>query len=210
MHGYHFREARQGLLQLNGLNSPCSFTKRMIRIIPIIVFALSLTLQSLSAREPLYVVNGRVVATIDDIPHEDIESIDVLPADEESVALWGEGASEGVIMVRLRYDTPASFSTDGYDNFTDYLSDVVNWREPNAAERVSLRLTIDTDGRARIGEVLQATSRQLLRRVERAIDEAPLWRAAMRDGEAMESQTLVNLQLPLGSQIESEHAVIIL
>lgn len=182
----------------------------MKRIIAIIVFVLSLTLQSLSAREPLYVVNGEVVASIDDIPHEDIESIDVLPADEESVALWGEGASEGVIMVRLRYDTPASFAADGYDNFTEYLASVVNWREPNAAERVSLRLTIGTDGRARISEVLQATSRQLLRRVERAIEDAPLWSAAMRNDVAIECQQLVNLQLPLGAEIELEHGVIIL
>lgn len=210
MHEHNFREARQGLLQLNGLNSPCSLTRRMIRIIPIICFALLLSLQSLAAREPLYVVNGAVVASIDDIPHEDIESIDVLPADEESIALWGDGASEGVIIVRLRYDTPATFSAEGFDNFTDYLSSVVNWREPNAAERVSLRLTIATNGRARISEVLQATSRQFLRRVERAIEDAPLWGPAMRDGKAMECQHLVNLQLPLGSKMEAEHSVIIL
>jgi hypothetical protein len=172
--------------------------------------ALLFVCATLAAREPLYVVNGEVVASIEHIPHEDIESIDVLPADEETIARWGVEASEGVIVVRLRYDTPALFEAEGYTNFSDYLASVVNWREPNNVERVSLRLKIGKDGRAKVDEVLQATSRQLLRRVERAIDEAPLWRAAMRDGEARETQHLVNLQLPLGGRREVEHSVIIL
>ena len=59
-----------------------------MRILSLIA-ALLLTFGALSAREPLYVVNGAVVATIENIPHEDIERIDVLPADEESIAKWG-------------------------------------------------------------------------------------------------------------------------
>ena len=172
--------------------------------------ALLFVCATLTAREPLYVVNGEVVASIEHIPHEDIESIDILPADEESIARWGEGAGEGVILVRLRYDTPASFCGAGFTNFTDYLASAVAWSDDNSVERVSLRLTIGIDGRARIGEILQATSRQLLRRVERAIAAAPLWRAATRDGEAVESQHLVNLQLPRGRAMAPEQAVIFL
>ena len=172
--------------------------------------ALLLVCATLTAREPLYVVNGEVVASIEHIPHEDIESIDILPADEESIARWGEGAGEGVILVRLRYDTPASFSAEGFTNFTDYLAHTVAWSDDNSVERVSLRLTIGSDGRARICEILHATSRQLLRRVERAIASAPLWRAATRDGEAVESQHLVNLQLPKGRKMAPEQAVIFL
>ena len=36
---------------------------------------------TLWAQQPLYVVNGSVVESIEHIPQEDIESIDVLPAD---------------------------------------------------------------------------------------------------------------------------------
>ena len=41
------------------------------------------------AYEPLYVVNGVVVDSIEHIPHENIERIDNLPADEETIAKWG-------------------------------------------------------------------------------------------------------------------------
>ena len=66
------------------------------------------------AYKPLYVVNGEVVESIEHIPHENIERIDNLPADEETIATWGLGASEGVILVTLRFDTEARFSHDEY------------------------------------------------------------------------------------------------
>ena len=48
------------------------------------------------------------------------------------------------------------------------------------------------------------------RRVERAIEEAPKWQPAMRDGKAIESVHLVNLLLPKGKELPEEHVVIIL
>lgn len=158
----------------------------------------------------MYVVNGVVVDGIDSIPQSDIESIDVLPADEETIAQWGMAASEGVIVVRLIYDTPASFSYEGTDNFTTYLSKHVKWGANMPAERVSLRVTIDTEGVAHVTEVLDSTSRQFLKRVMKAIDEAPRWQPAMRDGKPIESLHLVNLQLPVGKEIPAEQFVIIL
>lgn len=158
----------------------------------------------------MYVVNGKIVDTIERIPQSDIESIDVLPADEETIAQWGMAASEGVIMVRLIYDTPASFSADGVDNFTAYLAKHVKWRANMPAERVSLRITIDKDGVAHVSEVLDSTSRQYLKRVMKAIDSAPRWQPAMRDGVPIESLHLVNLQLPSGKDIPAEQFVIIL
>lgn len=162
------------------------------------------------AQQPMYVVNGVVVDGIDSIPQSDIESIDVLPADEETIAQWGMAASEGVIVVRLIYDTPASFSYEGTDNFTTYLSKHVKWGANMPAERVSLRVTIDTEGVAHVTEVLDSTSRQFLKRVMKAIDEAPRWQPAMRDGKPIESLHLVNLQLPVGKEIPAEQFVIIL
>ena len=162
------------------------------------------------AQQPMYVVNGVVVDGIDSIAQSDIESIDVLPADEETIAQWGMAASEGVIVVRLIYDTPARFSYEGTDNFTTYLSKHVKWGENMPAERVSLRITIDTEGVAHVSEVLDSTSRQYLKRVMKAIDEAPRWQPAMRDGKPIESLHLVNLQLPVGKEIPAEQFVIIL
>lgn len=166
-------------------------------------------ISTLSAREPLYVVNGRVVDDIKHIPQEDVESIDILPANETTIAEWGEGASEGVILIRLVYDTPARFDVDGYDNYTSFLADNVKWEDKMPAARVSLRLTIDTEGRATISEVLQSTSRSFLRRVTTAIESSPRWEPAMRDGKAVESVVLVNLLLPEGKRLPAEHAVIL-
>lgn len=162
------------------------------------------------AQQPLYVVNGVVVDGIEHIAQSDIESIDVLPADEQTIAQWGMAASEGVIMVRLVYDTPATFSAEGTDNFTTYLSKHVKWGANMPAERVSLRVTIDTEGVAHVTEVLDSTSRQFMKRVTKAISEAPRWQPAVRDGSPIESLHLVNLQLPVGKDIPAEQFVIIL
>ena len=160
------------------------------------------------AYKPLYVVNGAVVDSIEHIPHENIERIDNLPADEESIAQWGLGASEGVILVTLRYDTEARFSHNGYNNFTDYLASTVRWEDTMSAERVSLRIVVDTSGKAVISEVISSSSKQFLKRVMKAIDQAPLWTPAQRDGVSVESLHLVNLQLPKGKSMPREMGVI--
>ena len=165
---------------------------------------------TLSARGPLYVVNGKPMSSIESIDQSDIESIDVLPADEQSIALWGPEACEGVIIVTLRYDTAATFSHEHYNNFTEYLAQTVKWDDMMPAERVSLRISIDTEGRTTITEVLQSTSKQFLRRVTKAMESAPSWTPAMRDGTPVESQHLVNLQLPKGKSLPVEHGIIII
>lgn len=167
------------------------------------------TAVSLSAHGPLYVVNGVAVESIKEIPQSDIESIDVLPADEETIAEWGIEASEGVILVTLRYDIPARFSAEGYNNFTDYLIATVKWPDNMPAERVSLRITVDEEGRATIKEVLESTSRQFLSRVTKAIECAPRWEAAQRKGTNVESQHLVNIKLPIHKELPSEPIIII-
>ena len=164
---------------------------------------------TLWAQQPLYVVNGRAVESIEAIPQEDIESIDVLPADEETIAEWGLAASEGVIVVRLKYDTPATFSAEGYNNFTAYLATQIKWDSSMPAERVSLRLNITEDGTAEVVEVLDTTSRQFLKRVIKAIASAPRWQPAMRDGKTIATQQLVNIQLPLGKELPKDPYIII-
>lgn len=156
----------------------------------------------------MYVVNGSIVESIEHIAQEDIERIDVLPADEETVAKWGVEASEGVILVTLRYDTPAHFKYESFDNFTTYLAKSVRWSDKQPAERVSLRIKVDGEGRVTIDKILQATSRQFLRRVEQAIAQAPRWQPALRDGRSVESTHLVNLLLPEGESLPVEPGVI--
>lgn len=173
------------------------------------VILLTLIAQALYAEGPLYVVNGTVCPNIDHIPQEDIESLEVLAADEETIAEWGIEASEGVILLTLRYDTPARFESDGCDNFTHYLATHVRWDNNMPAERASLRIQVDEEGRASIAEVLHTTSRRFLNRIRRAIDEAPLWSPATRNGTTIPTQHLVNLQLPEGKSLPVEHAVII-
>lgn len=164
---------------------------------------------SLWAQQPLYVVNGRVVENIDGIPQSDIESINVLPADEETIAKWGLAASEGVIVVRLKFDTPATFAAEGYNNFTAYLAKQIKWDENMPVERASLRLNITEEGSIEVIEVLDTTSRQFLKRVTKAIASAPRWQPAMRDGKPIESLQLVNIQLPLGKELPKDPYVII-
>lgn len=175
-----------------------------------LLVAMLLGTVSLYAQQPLYVVNGQIVDGIDNIPHEAIERIDVLPADEQTIAEWGIEASEGVIIVRLRYDQEATFHHEGFSSFTDYLASAVRWDDSMPPERVSLRIVVDAQGSAFVSEVLESTSRQFLKRVERAIEEAPKWQPAMRDGKAIESVHLVNLLLPKGKELPEEHIVIIL
>lgn len=176
-----------------------------------LVIVILATLCSIAAYayKPLYVVNGVVVDSIEHIPHENIERIDNLPADEESIAKWGLGASEGVILVTLRYDTEATFNSGDYNNFTDYLASAVRWDETMSAERVSLRIEVDSTGRATIKEVIASSSKQFLKRVTAAINNAPRWTPAERDGTPVESLHLVNLQLPKGKQMPREMGVII-
>ena len=164
---------------------------------------------ALWAQQPLYVVNGKVVESLEGIPQSDIESIETLPADEDTIAEWGLAASEGVIVVRLIYDTPATFSAEGVNNFTAYLAKHIKWSDSMPAERASLRLRITEEGTATIDEVLDSTSRQFLNRVTRAIASAPRWQPAMRDGKAIESLQLVNIQLPIGKELPRDPYVVI-
>ena len=77
------------------------------------------------------------------------------------------------------------------------------------AERASLRIAIAEDGTATIAEILSTTSRQFLKRVTKAIDTAPRWQPAMRDGRPVKTLELVNIQLPVGKQLPQDPYVII-
>ena len=65
-------------------------------ILGILIF---LSISAVSARGPLYVVNGVVVDNIDTIEQANIATIEMLPATDKTIAEWGIEASEGVILV---------------------------------------------------------------------------------------------------------------
>lgn len=115
----------------------------------ILLFTLIFTgIFSAAAQDPIYVVNGQVVSDIRNIPPGDIESTEMLPADEQAIARYGTKASNGVILITLRYDTPARFpEADG--SFNDYISEQTDWDDSLPAARVVLRYKITTDGRTR-------------------------------------------------------------
>ena len=145
---------------------------------------------SAAAQDPIYVVNGQVVSDIRNIP----------PGDEQTIARYGTEASNGVILITLRYDTPARFpEADG--SFNDYISEQTDWDDSLPAARVVLRYKITTDGRTVPTDELEATDRRLRRRVIDAVEKAPRWQPAMRDGKPVESEGVLRVQLPEGKSV---------
>ena len=62
----------------------------------LILFALFAATLSAVAQRPLYIVNGVETEEIESIPPDDIENIESLPADEETIARYGEKAANTV------------------------------------------------------------------------------------------------------------------
>lgn len=70
----------------------------------VVVSGRSITIRGLSSvnagTEPLYVVNGSVTNSIDDIPPSDVDNISVLKG--SSAAMYGSRGSNGVILINLK------------------------------------------------------------------------------------------------------------
>ena len=159
------------------------------------------------AQTPLYIVNGVEMESVRGIPEENIEHIDHLPANEESVAKYGEKANNGVIIVTLRYDKEAEFS--GGKPLADYVGERVKWNESWGVARFVARYTILADGSFRLGEVLQSTDHQLRKRVLKVLQELPKWQAATKQGKAVESEYILSIQLPKGKEMPKEPYIVI-
>ncbi len=149
-------------------------------------------------QQPLYIVNGQPTAEgIDRIPPEDIERVETLPADEETIARYGLQASNGVVLVTLRYDEPARFEVDGM-TFGEYIARQVKWKADEPAARVVLRYTVTPEGRTVVAAELESTDNRLKRRVLKAVEEAPDWHPAMKEGLPVASEGVLRIQLPEG------------
>ena len=141
------------------------------------------------------------------IPEEDIEHIDHLPANEESVAKYGERANNGVIIVTLRYDCEAEFS--GNKPLADYVAERVKWNEHWGVARFVARYTIGADGSFRLGAILQSTDHQFRKRVLKALQGLPKWKPATKQGKAVESDYVLVVQLPKGKEMPKEPYIVI-
>ena len=136
------------------------------------------------AQRPLYIVNGVETEEIESIPPDDIENIESLPADEETIARYGEKAANGVILISLRYDKPAVFEAG--TTFDEYIAGQVKW---------------DDDEPAVLAQELESTDNRLKRRVLKALSEAPHWHPAQKNGVAVASEGVLHIQLPKGKRM---------
>lgn len=160
------------------------------------------------SREPLYIVNGVVRTTVSDIPEKNIEKIETLPADETTVAKYGEKANNGVVIITLCYDQAAVFTAA--DSFSEYIAKKVKWSENDPAARFVMRFTVEADGTVTEGNILQSTDKRFAKRVRAAFSAAPQWRAATKRGVAVASEHLLVVQLPKGKPLPREPYIIML
>lgn len=163
-----------------------------------------------SPRQPLCIVNGRTVdaSLLRDVPPEDILSTEVLPADEQTVARYGEQANYGVLLISLRYDTPARFAADTL-GFSSYVASQVEWGETERTARYVARFTVGEDGCVTIGRELESTDPRLRRKVLRAVKLSPRWQPATKDGHPVPSSHVLRIQLPEGREMPRERYIIL-
>lgn len=161
-------------------------------------------------RLPLYIVNGERMSEeqVKGIHPKDIEDNHLLPADEQTIERYGHEAANGVVVITLRYDTPARFEVDGQvTNYSNYIADHVKWDDTDPVARIIISFKVKADGTVSDNDVLEATDKRLLRRIEKAMAEAPRWRPALKDGKGVETTHLLKVTLPKGRTMPRERVV---
>lgn len=164
-------------------------------------------------RMPLYIVNGKRMSYADakEISPRNILSEKMLPADEQTIEKYGAEASNGVVLITLRYDTPARFVLDGKEQrYSSYIAQQVKWEDSDPVARVVIAFKVNADGSVSEREVLEASDKRLLRRVHKAMAEAPKWIPAMREGKGVETDHVLRLTLPLGRTMPAEPVILII
>ncbi len=141
------------------------------------------------------------------IPERNIEHIDHLAANEETVAKYGERANNGVILITLRYDKEAQFMGD--KPLADYVSERVKWNENWGVARFVVRYTIGADGSFCLGTELESTDHQFRKRVLKVLQSLPAWQPATKQGKAVESEYVLAVQLPRGKAMPKEPYIVI-
>ena len=104
-----------------------------------------------------------------------------------------------MVVITLSYDTEASFTLNGKpQSYSNYIAEQVKWNEPNPAARVIISFTVNPDGTVSERNVLEATDRRLLKRIRKAMAEAPRWQPALKDGKGVSTQHVLRITLPKG------------
>ena len=176
------------------------------------LIAASWGLLPLAAQQrPVYIVNGERYTgdAFREIPPAEIQRMEQLPADEGTIARYGEDASNGVILITLKYDTRASFTADSV-SFDRYVAARIRWDATDPVARVVYRFRVRCDGSVELTDLLESTDGRLRRKVVRAVEEAPAWIPATKDGVPVETEHVLRIQLPEGRSMPPERAVILL
>ena len=159
---------------------------------------------------PIYIVNGERMSEEDvkEIDPADIVSNTLLPADERTVAEYGDQAANGVIVIVLRYDTPARFEVDGRPaGYSDYIAGRVKWDDTDPVARVIVSFTVGPDGSVAVKDVLEVTDKRLGRRILKAMEEAPRWTPALKQGEGVATDHVLRITLPRGRRLPREKVI---
>ena len=190
----------------------------MIKLRLIILLLLTLMgIESASAqifehRLPIYIVNGQRMdeEKVKAIHPADIVSNELLTVDEAVIEKYGHDAANGVVVITLRYDTPARFEVDGKEaKYSTYIAERVKWSEIEDVARVVISFTVEADGSVTEKDVLEATDRRLLARIRKAMEEAPKWVPAKLADKGVQTDHILRITLPMGRRMPREGAIII-
>ena len=195
--------------------------KTLLRIALVVGFALSALvpvsavaqeMEEVERRMPLYIVNGKRVSQSEaqDISPRDIISEKMLPADEQTIAKYGAVASNGVVVITLRYDTPARFEIGGQEQrYSAYVAQQVKWGEFDPVARVIVAFKVGADGSVSLREVLESSDKRLQRRVEKVLASSPRWIPAKREGKGVDTDHVLRITLPEGRELPPEPVILI-
>ena len=172
----------------------------------------NLSAQIFTHRMPLYIVNGERMSeeNVKEIDPSDIVSNELLAVDEAVIEKYGHDAANGVVVITLRYDTPARFEVDGEEaKYSNYIAERVKWNEIDGVARVVMSFTVSGDGTVTEKEVLEATDRRLLSRIRKEMKLAPKWISAKKDGKGITTDHILRITLPIGRTMPRERAILI-
>ena len=178
-----------------------------------LLLLLSAPSRAQNTQAPLYIVNGEPMSEeqVKDIDPSDIVSNTLLPADEHTIAEYGEAANNGVVVIVLRYDTPPRFEVGGeHPGYSRYVGRMVKWdAESDPVARVIIAFRVEADGSVTVRDVLEATDKRLCRRVLKAMEEAPRWQPALKEGEGVATDHVLRITLPEGRTLPREREIAI-
>ena len=121
-----------------------------------------------------------------------------LPADEQTIERYGSDASNGVILITLKYDSKAVFTADSL-SFDRYVARRIKWDATDPVARVVYRFKVQCDGSVVLTDLLESTDGRLRRKVVKAVEEAPRWSPATKDGRPSRRNTCCACSSPKGA-----------